>query len=54
MRSILGPGGFGYAELGQQGSCTNFKRLGVFGGLAGQHFLEQLVLRPIPAKPAHR
>ena len=43
MGSTLRPGGFGYAELGQQDSCTLFKRVGVIGGLAGQHFLEQLV-----------
>ena len=43
MRSVLRPAGFGYAELGQQGSCANFKRVSAVGGLSGQHFLKQLV-----------
>jgi hypothetical protein len=43
MRSIRGPGGFGYAQLGQQDSCPIFKGLTSIGGLAGQHLLEQLM-----------
>jgi hypothetical protein len=43
MRSIRGPGGFGYAQLGQQGSCPIFKGRSSIGGLAGQHLFEQLM-----------